>query len=106
MAGDQPFAFQMRLDLFEHRLFRRGRIAREPRFRKFQIFHDQLESAIRRDHQRIRGRDLLFADDIDQRVGLGVRLDELVGLIQPRIPDLVLPERDAGDADQSDFHGG
>ncbi|HEU4498384.1 MAG TPA: hypothetical protein VFR60_03510 [Sphingomicrobium sp.] len=37
---------------------------------------------------------------------LPVRLDELVRLIQARILDLVLAERDAGDTNESDFHGG
>src|SRR5436190_9161643 len=94
----------MRLEPFEHRLFRRGRVALETRFRKFEVLHDQVESALRRGHQCIRDRSLLFAGDIDRCVGLGVCLDELVGLIEPRVSDPVFPDRDTSDTDQSDFH--
>jgi hypothetical protein len=97
--GNDPFALEMRFDSFEHRLFPRRRIALEPRFRKFQILHNQIEAAFRRGNQRVRGRSLLLADDIDRRVSFGVRLDELVGLIESRVSDLVLPERDACDSD-------
>ena len=55
---------EMRFDPFEHRLFRRGRIALEPRLREFEVLHDQVESTLRGDNQRIRGRNFVFADDI------------------------------------------
>jgi hypothetical protein len=53
----------------------------EPRFHEFEVLHDQVESASGRRLSHPQSRPL-FSDDIDERVGFIVSLDELVSLIR------------------------
>ncbi len=103
---EEALAFEQRLDFLQRRPFGRLRVAAQARLHELEVFEDQVRLGFLGGKDGIGVEQLVFADHIGLRVDLLIRLDQLVGLVEPGVFEVMLAELDIGDAKQSNLHKG
>src|SRR5207248_6840969 len=88
----------------EDGLFGWTRVATESGFDRIEVFHQQVAECGAGGENRIGSEHLRLIDHFDLRVSLLLRLGELVRLIESGVFDVVFAKRDAGNAEEADFH--
>ena len=94
------------MDLLQRGPLGRLRVAAQARLHKLQVLEDQIRLGLLGGEDAIGVEQLVFADHVGLRVRLLVGLDQLIGLVEPGVFEVVLAEFDLGDAKQCDFHKG
>ena len=92
---------QHRADFFQDQLLSFLGTSAQTRLNELQILEDQIGPALPRHQERIRLQRTLLVHDIYLGVSLLARLDQLVGLIEPGIFEIVFARFYSGDAGQS-----
>ena len=80
------------------------RLAAQARLNEFKVLQQQVRQLLARHDDGVRFERRVVAADVHLDIDLLLGLDEFVGLVKARVFDIVLPERNAGDAINADFH--
>ena len=83
------FLFEQRLDFLQRLALGFLRLAAQARFHKFQVLQNHVRPAFHRHQDGVGVNQLVLAHHVHLRVGFLVRLDQLVGLVEPRILEVV-----------------
>ena len=100
----KSLAFEQRPDLFQRGALGFLRFPPQPCLHKLQVLEDQIGFRVVGSQDGVRVQELVIADHIDLCVDILLRLDQLVGLVESRIFEIMFADFDFGNAEQRNFH--
>jgi len=82
------------------------RVATESRLDGIEIFHQQIAESRARGKDRVSRDHIFLADHVRLSVGLLLRLDQFVCLVQAWVLDVMFAQRDVGNTKEAKLHAG
>jgi len=98
-AEHESFRLEQRLNLQQRRSFGRLRVPPQPCLDKFEVFQDQVRLALLGRENGVGLQERLLAHHFDLGVGLLVRFDQFMGLVQTRVFQIVFAQLEARHAE-------
>jgi hypothetical protein len=101
---DRLPGLEVGLQFEQRRAFLGGGVAPEAGFDQFEVLQHEVGEGVGAGQDGVGLHRALRADDVDLGMDLLLGLDQLVGLVQAGVPEVVPAGRDAGDAADADLH--